>query len=304
MKRGTLNLAHSGPSGGKSTLIAQAIRAHFENEPFFVRGLDLPEGRVMWIQTDRGLKDYQPLLKGARIWGNPKLDTLNFVDETILHDMTYQGKEREADRIDALRQMVKTRIRDRDIGTVILDLYDEFQTGDTRNGHKMAYHGRANLRWAIQMDVALIGVCYTFKQTTMNTAKRLQDRLAGSLRGQASANWKISLVDAEELQKPYGIIEAKPGPGDGMPQRSLVVRGEPPEDCIGMFAPYTQEAIDKPMDAPMLFAIMPDTFSSTEAEQRGEQIGLSRSTVFRFLDQLIADGLVMRAERGTYRKLR
>jgi len=194
MKRGTLTLLNSGPSGGKTTILAQAAKAYLSQEPFFIKGLDFPEGKIAWVQSDRKASLYDPIFEATGILGHPDLYTINFADDTTLHAMTRPvPPKEEVGQLESLRDAISRRIAGKGISTVILDLYITFQT-DPNNTKKAAYDGRENLRWADKLNVALIGVNYTFKQTTSKQAMRLQDRNAGSLMGQASANWKFSIT--------------------------------------------------------------------------------------------------------------
>ena len=309
LRRQTLTLVNSGPAGGKSTLIAQAVKAHFEGKNFFIKGLNLPDGDVCWVQTDRQQATHNIPLKAMGLANHPRLHILNFVDDTELHQLTIpQPKQSEPAQIARLRNAVSERIEGLNIGTLILDLYDDFQTGDTKNGKKMAFDGRCNLRWCMKMDLAIVGVNYSFKQTGQNAAKRLQDRSAGNLKGQASASWKITLVDAEELGEAYGIVEAKPGPGEGTPETIQVRRGTQDDgDYVGLFSAYdgplnqAEERLEK------FYQALPEVqFTTHEAVVIGDhtKTAPTRITVNRYLKDL-SDGKhtwLTRSSRGVWRK--
>jgi hypothetical protein len=246
MNRQTLNLINSGPSGGKTTLIAQVVKASLDGIPFFIPGLDLPPGRIAWVQTDRPKQLYKPIFDFIGI-SDPDLEQINFLNEPYLHHMTSSRKgDDEELQIERLREAITKRIVGRNFGTLIIDLYDEFQTSQTGNGKKMGYDSRANLLWAMELDLVIIGINYCFKQKQQNGAMRAQDRSSGHLKGQASANTKISIIDSEEHSQrlerslPYGVIEMKPGPGEGGPMKFFVIRGtkEADNDPIGLFRLY------------------------------------------------------------------
>ena len=273
-------------------------------EPFFIPGLDLPEGAVVWVQTDRGAAGYHNIFTSLGILNHPQLHTINLTDETQLHRMTRpEIKIEEFVRLERLRQTIKERIAGLDAGTVILDLYEEFQTGRLGDSHRMAFESRSNLRWAISLNVCLIGIPYTFKQTTLKKASRAQDRQAGSLLGQASANYKIAIVDPEETGKACYYIHIKPGPGEGMPSIHKVQR-----NAHGFFEPYdgpddAEEAANEHIDRDRFLTLLPDEFSFQDAVQIAEARHIcSRKTVYRWLDYFMAQSLVRKLGHGLWAK--
>lgn len=243
LERGTLSGINSGPSGGKTTLYAQAINAHLYQTDFFVPGMRFPEGRIAIVQTDRGyVKGYQKTFVALGLHQHPMIDILNFVDDRPLHALTRPPSGRNSNdvgQLEALRQEIGRRLKGRDISTLILDLYDDFHTGSA-SGRKAGYDGRTNVQWSQDMNVAILAILYPFKQTTQKRAMRVQDRQSGVLQIQASMNWKFTIIDAEESQMPYATIAVKPAPGDGDGREIQVVRGTKDEgDFIGLFRPYT-----------------------------------------------------------------
>jgi len=312
LKPQSVNGINSGPAGGKTTLLAQGVAAHFGHEPFFVKGMDLPAGKVVWVQTDRSEVLLRPTLEALHLHSHPELIIINIVDDLDLHALTRPVKaENETLWIENLRLAIEKRLEGKGVGTLILDLYDDFQTGDTGNGRKMAYHGRCNLQWAIRMDVAIIGVNYSYKQTASNAAKRLQDRSAGNLRGQASLNNKYTIVDAEELatEGGYGLIGIKPGPGEGSPEIIYVVRGSELEgDKIGLFRVYEGLLDDDQPSARevamhALNKALPVEFVTKDAVHIGAMLGHSERTTKRYLDELKERGFIGLESRGTWYKV-
>ena len=299
MKRPSLNFLTGGPSAGKTSLVGQLTQAHFHNEPFFIPGLDLPEGNVVWVQTDRGAVGYSEILSTLGITNHPRLHTINLTDDDSLHRLTRpEIKIEEFIRLERLRLTISQRIAALGAGTVILDLYEEFQTGRMGDSHRMAYEGRSNLRWAIDMDVCLIGIPYTFKQTTLKKAARAQDRQAGSLLGQASANYKIAIVDPEETGKACYYLHVKPGPGEGMPAVHKVQR-----NAHGFFEPYdgpddAEEAQNETKDRQAFYDLLPEEFRANEAVEIAQSRHIcSRMTTFRWLSAFADQGLLKRPDR-------
>lgn len=240
MNRRTLNSINSGPSGGKTTLYGQALQAHLYNQEFFVPGLTFPEGRIAICQTDRGYSGYQKTFIALGLDNHPKIDILNFVDDRELHRLTRPAAKSTGDlhQLENLRDAISARLRGRDIGTLILDLYDDFHLGGG-NGRKACYDGRTNLQWAQDLDVAILAVLYPFKQTSQKRALRVQDRQSGVLQLQASFGWKFTIIDAEESKLPYWTITGRPAPGEGSGSEVLAVRGNEEEgDTIGLFRLY------------------------------------------------------------------
>jgi hypothetical protein len=313
MTPGTLNLINSGPSGGKSTLIGQSIKAHFNGEPFFVRGMDLPVGKVAWIYSDRHMKIQNLTLAGCGLLGHPDLITMNFVEDDQLNLQATPSASNldESRRIQHLRDIISKRLVGAGVGTIILDLYDEYHTERTNSAKRMAYDGRMNLRWAIQLNVAILGVSYPFKQTRQNAALRIQDRFAGSLKGQASANWKFTLMSAEEVGEPYCLIHTVPGPGEGSPEVYKAVRGTAAEgDPVGLFRPFvedesqTQETTSREQFWSVLNARLESLeFHTADAVTLAEASGLTprRETVSRWLKQLVEEGKLESLHRGYWR---
>jgi len=300
LKRPSLNFLTGGPSAGKTSLVGQLTQALFRNEPFFIPGLDLPEGDVVWVQTDRGAVGYAEILQTLGLTNHPRLHTINLTDDDALPRLTRpEAKIEEFIRLERLRQTISQRIASLGAGTVILDLYEEFQTGRMGDSHRMAYEGRSNLRWAIDMNVCLIGIPYTFKQTTLKKAARAQDRQAGSLLGQASANYKISIVDPEETGKACYHLHVKPGPGEGFPAVYKVQRNQQ-----GFFEPYdgpddAEEAQNERKDREAFLDLLPFEFSAPEAAEIALSRHMcSRATAYRWLGQLAATGLLSRPTQG------
>lgn len=302
MKRPSLNFITGGPSTGKTSLAGQLAQAHFLSKPFFIQGLDLPEGPVIWVQTDRGGEGYREILSTLGILDHPQLHCINITDEDALHRLTRpEQKIEEYVRLERLRQTISQRITGLAIspGTVILDIYEEFQTAHLGDSHRMAYESRSNLRWAIKLNVCLLGLPYVFKQTTFKKASRAQDRQAGSLLGQASANYKIAIVDPEETSKACYFIHVKPGPGEGPPAVHKVTRN--PQ---GFFEPYdgpddVEEAQNEIADRQSFFNLLPEEFRAQDAIELAQSRHLcSRTTTFRWLTALADQGLLKRPSQG------
>lgn len=319
MRRKSIAFVNSGPAGGKTTLIGQAIKAHFLEQPFFVPGLDFPPGDIAIVQTDRPIELQKPWLEALGLWEHPRLHLINFVDDRGLHKLTepHDNEKYEVQDLDKLRKAISDRIKTLwpSTSTLILDLYDDFNTSSSNNGKRSGYHARANLQWAMDLDVALLGVCYPFKQTSARKADRVQDRMAGSLKGQASANWKITIIDAEELEKPYGLIEAKPGPGEGSPATIYVKRGRQEEgDYLGLFRLCSPDELDEehsgternevPGDVSRMafFRALPNTFETAIALSMGKEYAASSRTLERWLRELVHEERIIALGRGRYRK--
>lgn len=240
MERQTLNSLNGGPSGGKTTLYSQAIRAHLFHESFFIPGFTFPSGRVAIVQSDRSVVQYNRTFEPLGIANHPEIELLNFVDDRILNQSTRSAPKSSGDlyQLDQLREKISQRLQNKGIGTLILDLYDDYHIGGP-NTRKAAYDGRLNLQWAQDLNVAILAIMYPFKQTTMKKALRLQDRQSGVLHLQASMDWKFTLVDAEESGTPYGLVAAQPPSGSGMCVITPVIRGTEAEgDKLGLFRPY------------------------------------------------------------------
>lgn len=299
MKRPSLNFITGGPSAGKTSLVGQLTRSHFQDEPFFIPGLDLPEGDVVWIQTDRAESAYRDILSTLGILNDTHLHTLNIADNDLLHQLTRPAKKiEEYLRLEALRDYLARLIAPWNAGTVVLDLYEEFQTAHLGDSHRMAFESRSNLRWAIRMNVCIIGLPYVFKQTTLKKAARAQDRQAGSLLGQASANYKVAIVDPEETGKACSYIHVKPGPGEGLPSVHKVQR-----NTHGFFEPYdgpddAEEARNENQDRSMFLDVLPEAFRAEEAVEIAQARHIcSRATTYRWLGQLVEQGCLKRPSR-------
>ena len=304
LKRPSLNFLTGGPSTGKTSIAGQLVKARFHEEPFFIPGLDLPEGSVVWVQTDRGATGYRDILTNLGILDHPDLHMINLPDDGELHKLTRpEAKIEEFIRLERLRLTISQRIRDLGAGTVILDLYEEFQTGRSGDSHRMAYESRSNLRWAVSLNVCLLGIPYTFKQTTLKKAARAQDRQAGSLLGQASANYKIAIVDPEETGKACYYLHVKPGPGEGLPSVHKVQRN--PQ---GFFEPYdgpddAEEAQNERIDRDRFLTLLPAEFSFQDALQVAESRHIcSRMTLYRWLDHFSTQGLLRKVAHGLWSK--
>ena len=259
---------------------------------------------MVWVQTDRGAAGYHDIFTSLGILDHPQLHTINLTNEDALHRLTRpEIKVEEYIRLERLRQTIAQRISGLDAGTVILDLYEEFQTGRMGDSHRMAFESRSNLRWAMSMNVCLIGIPYTFKQTTLKKAARAQDRQAGSLLGQASANYKIAIVDPEETGKACYYLHVKPGPGEGFPATHKVQRNKQ-----GFFEPYdgpddAEEAANERIDRDRFLALLPEEFTFAEAVHVAETRHIcSRKTVYRWLDYFVAQGLVRKEAHGLWAK--
>lgn len=305
LKRPSLNFITGGPSAGKTSLVGQLSQSNFRNEPFFIPGLDLPDGAIVWVQTDRGATGYLDILTNLGIINHPQLHTINLTDDDALHRLTRpEAKIEEYIRLERLRLTISQRIANLGAGTVILDLYEEFQTGRMGDSHRMAFESRSNLRWAMAMNVCLIGIPYTFKQTTLKKAARAQDRQAGSLLGQASANYKIAIVDPEETGKACYYLHVKPGPGEGLPATHKVQRN--PQ---GFFEPYdgpddAEEAANERIDRDRFLTLLPDEFSFQDALHLAESRHIcSRATLSRWLDHFASQGVLRKLSHGLWGKV-
>ena len=259
---------------------------------------------MVWIQTDRSAAGYSEILSTLGLIHHPRLHTINLTDDDALHRLTRpEIKIEEFIRLERLRLTISQRIAALDAGTVILDLYEEFQTGRMGDSHRMAYESRSNLRWAMDMNVCLIGIPYTFKQTTLKKAARAQDRQAGSLLGQASANYKIAIVDPEETGKACYYLHVKPGPGEGLPAVHKVQR-----NAQGFFEPYdgpddAEEAQNERIDRDRFLSLLPEEFSFQDAAHIAETRHIcSRATLHRWLEHFTTQSLIRKIAHGLWAK--
>lgn len=244
LKRGTLNLLCGGPSAGKTTLTYQAILAHERNEPFFIPALQFPPGPVLVINTDRSKVVNQQFFDTI---GIKATGFISIVDDRSLHNLTRPQKSDVAP-LEFLRRELTNRISKLNPApsTIILDLYGDFISGNAGNHKALAYDGRCNVQWAEDMDVAILGLAYPYKQKAGNAAMRPQDRIAGATTIQASSNWKFNITDATET-KTCWLIDVIPPPMGGPMKTYYALRAED-ADGVGRFHecdPPPQQSLDE-----------------------------------------------------------
>ena len=233
LKTGTLNLLCGGPSAGKTTLIYQAICAHERKEPFFVESLSFPAGPVLVVSTDRNRTINSAMFTA---FGIQQTEFISVVDDLKLHTLSKPLKD-EAYGMEQFRAEITNRILKLPFhpSTIILDLYGDFISSKSSNLKALAYDGRTNVRWAEQLKTAILGITYPYKQKATNYALRIQDRMAGGLSLQASANWKFNISDRAET-KTCWIIDAVPPPMGGPPKTYYAMRQDD-SSGIGLFVP-------------------------------------------------------------------
>lgn len=225
LEKGTLNLLTGGPSAGKTTLIYQAIAAHELNQPFFVPCLKFPDGPILVVNTDRSADKNRRFFAAI---GITQTLFISLVDDRVLSNLSTAR---------ALRQAVTDRIAKlaNKPTTLVLDLYNDFLDAKMNESKKLAQDGRANVQWAQDLDLTILGLTYPYKQKSNNRAVRLQDRVAGALTLQASADWKFVISDRAETGS-HWIVDGVPGPMGGPPQTFHLTRQDD-EDGVGRFMP-------------------------------------------------------------------
>jgi hypothetical protein len=215
----TLNLICGGPNAGKTTLTTQSIASHLNGTPPLIPELAFPPGRICYITTDRSEEVLQDLLRPLSI--NPS-DLIIISLLTEYSALSNLGAK-------TLRAEVSRRIAGKGVGTIILDLYEDFQSENAASLKTRSRDGRDNTHWAMTENIALVGLTYPFKQRTSSRAVRIQDQISGSLGTQASAHHKIILMgpddnDSITTNEPHWDLHIQPGPGGGPPSHYTLTR--------------------------------------------------------------------------------
>ena len=223
LHRGTLNILCGAPSAGKTTLTLQAVHAHEIGLPFFVDVLRFPPGPIVYVSTDRPDDDLRRLVLDPM--GISKMNVISTVLDRSFNPIAHNPA--------AMRKAITDRISSLGAGTLILDLYNDFIHGRMADAKLLSQDGRLNVQWARDLNCAILGLWYPFKQRQNAQAKRVQDRIAGALALQASANWKMNIIDPAESHDEFWIVDVVPGPGEGPPRSYQLVRGNDP---IGLFS--------------------------------------------------------------------
>lgn len=281
----------AGASGsGKSTIVSQTIRAWASGQPLIIPGLALPPGvqRVAWVAADRGDEVYR------RLAGIPDSKVTIY---SLLNDPTFH---REWLRDGWLTyQHVLNRI----VGPyqlVVLDPLQPFMTGSI-NAYRDVMLSLIDLgKDAVQRNLTLWGLHHASKARTDFSFVRPQDAIAGSTAFQGFSGTQMILVPSND-KTPY--CQYHMVPHEGPPSSYKLTRTADGDFCL-----YTEEQPDAEASNPhsqvsVLDCIPPGTFSIAEIMAMTSPLKLSRPTLFRILEKLIAQGLLTKPKHGHYAKV-
>lgn len=221
----SLNLICGGPSAGKTTLIYQSLKAHYDKQDFIIPPLTFPEGIPYIVNGDRTKKLNDKFMKAI---GLPlDIPTTLLVEDRKLSALPV-GRLRDA----ISEHIVKEGLLGK-LSVLILDLYDDFHDAKPYEIKKLLQAGRTNMQWAQDLEVPIAGLTYPYKAKGNNRSLRLQDRIAGALHVQASAYWKFIITDKSETGT-HWILDCIPPPMGGIPLTYHLKRQDD-EDKIGRF---------------------------------------------------------------------
>ncbi len=297
---GTVNLLCSGPGGGKTTLTSQAILAQQQQREFFIPALQLPAGPIAYVCTDRPVSEYWEFC-----WRPMGVREKDFHPMSLVSDRAFNPIARNPVM---LRAEVARRIAGLGCKTLVLDLYGEFVTGRMGDTKELAHDGRLNVQWAQDLGVAILALPYTYKQKEGNSAKRVQDRIAGGSTIQASCNWKLNLISPEETKSAWQI-HCVPSVGRGAHQIIWMERAEPILDPLGRFGLLTDVPAEiaaptiSEIEVSELLSVLSQLSDPFEVAESLIVSGWSRATAFRKITKMLELKLIEKVAYGVYRKL-
>lgn len=180
-----------------------------------------------------------------------------------------------------------------------------FIAGDPNRSRDVAVSMLKFSRLAADRKINITCTAHFAKQKTdpKEQYTRPQDRIAGSGAFSGFSDTQIYLCDPNPPKQKYHLLGWNPRHAPA--EEFHFTRGKD-----GLFVPYkglVDESKDPTKDRPtQVFALIPDTESGIEMsdllDQAKEQLGISRATLNRDLDILMARGLIIRDAFGHYKR--
>jgi RecA-family ATPase len=268
----------SGASGsGKTTLILQALKHWEMREPF---PFEIDASSVGYLVADRGEGDVKDLakdlgLKNVEIYGfvGDKTFPLSYLKDAEL--MLQKCLERFVKKhdfiiLDPLLPFMKEK-NTKDLTATMLSLIPLTRMADSEN-------------------ITILGSHHSSKTRTDFQFLRAQDRSSGSAGMQGYSCVQLALVEGVEMNTPLHMLEITPH--REARQTFYFERGESGwfrvvENKRGRLGKY-REAFDD------------DELPAKELIEFAKEVGVSKSTLYREIDEMVKRGILQR-EKGVYK---
>lgn len=296
----------AGASGvGKTALTAWLLKQLRDGQPIFGQ-TPIPPPYIAFLAGDRPWKDHRQWFEAV---GWPDIPHYSLIDDPGADLDKLRAGPREKP-FPALRRALDVLQADCPAQTLpqgsllVLDPLTLFLGVDpTRAGYLQTASALGKLGRLCLHDwhCTLIATYHAGKQKADKNQRylRAQDKILGSMALLGFTGTQMFLSAPEEIAEPY--YEFLWNPHHHRQEAFPLTR----QESSGLFVPWAVAQEEAEMDQLLaLFPIdgKPQRTNAIEVQAQ-KQLGLSRSTLHRYLARLLADGLLDRPVRGFYRRV-
>jgi hypothetical protein len=287
LTHGTVNILAGASGVGKTCLLATVLAKLTHGEPVFGIPTITPP-KIGYLCADRGGATAQYWLEKA---GSPPVEFYSLVEDFNFVPALLRNKFKLVGVLDKL-------IDDMNLPPGALLIVDPLTlfVGNPNDYQGVAIACIEIRRAVLRRQLTLVGTAHASKQKADAKAKyeRLQDRILGSAAQLGYGDTQMYLASPEETkQKHYTFLWH---PHTARAQEFPLGRTED-----GMFVDWHQ-GVDALLEVKVLAAITPDEPGTPLAEIQIAADGASRASVFRLLQQLMAESKITKPGHGRYRR--
>lgn len=286
---GGISILAGAPNVGKTALLASLLKAFQTGAPIFGRTPRV----VQWgyINSDRGWD------KGAGLW--LRRAGVELAHYSLADDPSFSPKRlrRKWERVDVLASLIDKLSLPRDSG-VIVDPMSLFLGGNLLDYDACMCACMEIRAYIRDRGYTILGLAHSGKMKADKSERyvRTSDQILGSTAISGFSDAILHLASPEELDEPYYQLSWHPHGAQA--ERYLLER-----DDQGLFVPYVQ-VTEKTRRQAVLQAI-PTTGEAVPLPTiiaAAAGLPCSTKTVKRILVELIEEGIIVKVQRGWYRR--
>lgn len=277
----------AGPSGaGKTRLLFQWLEDWIHSKP--ILGYDSNPSGWMYVSADRSLDGCLATLDSLK---SPLLNShLSNFHSLVTHR---KGSKQEARSTDGLMGLIKTHLKPGDV--CFVDGFQSLCPSGKVNDYAIVADWLTMLtRYCTQNNLTIVGLGHSGKVKKNEEYSNPRQRVMGNNAWGAYSE-TIIVLDTPEPEKQPNLrklyVMARQAPPIILP---LAFNDK------GRLVEEEQEVSQMAMNAWLSKLGAGEEFTTKQATEYGESMGLHRATVFRWLGEMKGRGVIQKQKHGTY----
>lgn len=283
---GTVNILAGAPGVGKTCLLSTILARLRDGKEIFGRPSNAPAA-IGFVSADRGASTARHWLDLA---GYPDIRFYNFVEDLVFPTMKLRNR---VQLVPVLEELV-AKLDLPPGAVVVVDPVTLFM-GNTNDYQACAIACIEMRRMCLRRQYTLLGTAHASKQRAdaKSQYKRLQDRILGSAAQIGYGDTAMYLAAPEETNEKFHTFLWHPhtAPAQVFPLD---------RDPHGLFVDWLEGTQAK--EEGKILAAITDAEEGTTFAEILIQSEVPKTTVFRYLQELMKEGRILKVEHGRYRK--